>query len=83
MMHLNKGPGEDETPSPEGDEANEGLAEDTDGEEEGEQQTDNPVGGAQHELRHRQSRRGVCGVEKAGGDGALAHLQLRETNELQ
>lgn len=73
-MHLSKGPGEHKTPAPEGGEANEGVSDDADGEEEGEQQTHDPVGRAQHELRHGQPRRGVCGVEKAGGDGALAHL---------
>lgn len=74
MMHLSKGPGEHEAPSPEGGEANDRLADDTDGDEEGDQQTHDPVGRAQHELQQGQPCRGVCGVERAGGDDALAHL---------
>ena len=54
MIHLSKGPGEHKTPSPEGGEANEGVADDTDGEEEGEQQAHDPVGRAQDELPHGQ-----------------------------
>ena len=81
MVHLSKGPGEREAPCPEGGEANGGLADDADGNGEWEQQADDPAGRAKHELRHGQPRRGVRGVERTDGDGALAHLQLHETEE--
>lgn len=60
---------------------NEEFADDARGEEEGEQQTHDLVRQARHELGNGQPRRGVCGVERAGGDATLAHLQLGETNE--
>ena len=46
-----------------------------DGEDDGKEQTHEPVRETRHELRNRQPYRGVCSVERLGGNVAVAQLK--------
>ena len=75
MMRSSKVGGEREAPCPAGGQRNDKLPDNADGEEEGEQHTDELAGKTSHEFRNMQPRRSICGVERTGGDVAVAHLQ--------
>ena len=78
---MSKGSGEREVPSPEGGEVNGKLRHNAYDEDEQQQQTRELVGRPHDELRNRQPRGGVRGVEKPGGDAAVAYLKWFKMTE--